>query len=88
VADRSDTPFAGIDRTTAEPLVGIEEDATQWPLTPEEFEELWERAMRPSPPPIEVHHPRCPKILTRCRKACRCGAAPTEAIFEDELDAG
>lgn len=37
--------------------------------------------------PIELHNPRCPKWTTRGKRACRCGAAPTEAAFEDELAA-
>ncbi len=35
-------------------------------------------------PPIVYHHSTCPKILTQGTKACRCGAAPVEALFEDE----
>jgi hypothetical protein len=34
----------------------------------------------------EYHSPKCPKITTQGKKACRCGAAPLEAVFEDELE--
>jgi hypothetical protein len=34
----------------------------------------------------ELHHPKCPKYLTQGKKACRCGACPEEAAFEDELE--
>lgn len=37
-------------------------------------------------PDIELHHFKCPKITSGGVKACRCGAAPLEAIFEDALE--
>lgn len=35
-------------------------------------------------PRQEFHNPKCPKILTRGEKACRCGDSPTEGMFDDE----
>jgi hypothetical protein len=62
----------------------------QRPLTPELFHELSERMLADhgGGPPIEFHHPECPKILTKGERACRCGAAPTEWIFEEALARG
>lgn len=37
-------------------------------------------------PRHEFHNPRCPKLSTRGEKACRCGAEPLEAVFEDSLE--
>ena len=37
-------------------------------------------------PEIEYHSPRCPKLLSEGKMACRCGACPLEAVFEDALE--
>lgn len=79
------SPFDGIDRAVGEPL-----DMTPpRPLSREEFVALAERIANETRPrvQVELHHPRCPKYLTRGEKACRCGTAPLEAAFEDALDA-
>jgi hypothetical protein len=56
------------------------------PMTPERFREVSERMLAEhGEPEHEYHHPQCPKILTKGERACRCGAAPLEAVFEDEL---
>lgn len=57
------------------------------PLTLETFRAAHKamKEWRPTPH-VELHSPRCPKILTKARLACRCGANPTEGIFEDELE--
>ena len=53
-------------------------------LTPEVFVEICEKMLADhGGPRREYHSPTCPKILTQGERACRCGAAPTEAIFED-----
>lgn len=57
------------------------------PLTPELLEAAAER-MRADhgAPAVEYHHPLCPKITSGGRLACRCGAAPLEALLEDDLE--
>lgn len=37
-------------------------------------------------PHEEFHSPECPKWVTHGQRACRCGAAPTEGMFEDALE--
>jgi hypothetical protein len=57
------------------------------PLTPELLEEAAEMMLKDhGGPDIELHHFKCPKITSGGVKACRCGAAPLEAIFEDALE--
>lgn len=57
------------------------------PLTAETFRAALKAMNEWRPRPnFELHNPRCPKILTNARLACRCGANPTEGIFEDELE--
>lgn len=57
----------------------------QHPWTLEWFQEVSERILADhgGGPPHEFHDPKCPKLLTNGEKACRCGARPLEAIFED-----
>ncbi len=50
-------------------------------------EALRSRAERFEGPPVELHNPECPKLLSEGRRACRCGTAPLEAVFEDGLRA-
>lgn len=54
------TAFAGIDRIVdGRWLCGLRQPTAK-PLTREEFEELWEKAMQPQPP-RPVIFPPCPK---------------------------
>lgn len=39
-------------------------------------------------PMVELHNPRCPKWTSQGRRACRCGTALTEGVFEDALGRG
>jgi hypothetical protein len=56
-------------------------------LTRELFEQGLQAMLNWKPQPdIEYHDPCCPKWLTHGQKACRCGVAPLEAVFEDELE--
>ena len=79
------SPFDGIDKTPAPDRLAGQEQGV---LTPELFESMRKKMMEMPPPgpPMEYHNPRCPKWLTQGKKACRCGAAPMEGIFEDELE--
>ena len=63
----------------------------QHPWTPEWFREVSDRILAEPydiRPPHEFHSPACPKWLTKGKKACRCGACPLEAIFEDAMAPG
>ena len=56
-------------------------------LTRERLEAAAERIRQNYGNPVEeFHHPRCPKIVSAGKKACRCGACPLESILEDDLE--
>lgn len=76
--------FEGIDRgVSTETLAG----KPVGQITPDELLEALQR-MYVGPEyvtELELHNPECPKWLWRGARACRCGVAPLEEIFEDEL---
>lgn len=64
---------------------------TSTPLTPkilQEAAELMKNKYGFPDSEFEVHHPECPKFLTKGVKACRCGNDGVGWIFEDELEKG
>jgi hypothetical protein len=77
--------FDGVDRQWSGDVYA---NVTPKPLTLEDIERAMQLVEERAPVPWEeIHHPRCPKITSRGERACRCGSAPTEAAFEDELAA-
>lgn len=84
-----DNPFFGIDRAEGSiwpTLADVKPQCLTRALLEEAIE--YERTRAQAPLPMEFHHPECPKLLTNGSKACRCGTAPLEAVFEDELTKG
>lgn len=80
--------FDGIDRGVAtDSMLANWRSAATESFTIDMFEDAIRRMKEvDARPPVELHSPRCPKVTSDGKRACRCACGnPIEGIFEDEL---